>query len=424
MQKNRKLNKKQSAELRQPFEQQIIGDYKTQKIIGKGSFGVIYEAVSHENGTPNFTESQKYAIKFEKIPPTTKDGFISQLHKEINILKNLQDLKGFTTLYNFGLHKGNPYMVTSLLGGNLNHLLHKKSGQFDQDTILQIAYQMIDRIAVFHEKGYLHRDIKPENFALGLNENSKILYLIDFGLSKKYIEKKQHIPMNLNKGFIGTARYSSPNAHRGKEQGRRDDLISIGYLLMYFLKGKLPWQGMLVEKSDKKYEAIGKIKEELDYEKYFKGYDPSFISYFKYVLALNFEEKPNYTFLRDLFHKAFVDIKKNKILEKEFEENKHNEDEEDKENSEKNDGKEFFNQIQEIINVEKAINNKANTIAGNIHIPTLKGNELNSRTSTLQPNYDFSNCEIAEEDDESAKINQTYEFFRSINKRASKGENY
>jgi len=105
-----------------------------------------------------------------------------------------------------------------------------------------LGIQMVRRIESFHSAKYIHRDIKPENFMIGNNENSNIVYLIDYGLSKKYIEKDgSHIKYMDKKGLVGTARYTSVNAHLGIEQSRRDDLISIGYLIVYFMKGRLPW---------------------------------------------------------------------------------------------------------------------------------------------------------------------------------------
>ena len=103
-----------------------------------------------------------------------------------------------------------------------------------------IGYQMVQRIEYVHSKGYIHRDIKPGNFLIGKNKEKEILYIIDFGLSKKYIDKLtgKHAIYKEGKGLTGTARYVSLNTHYGIDQSRRDDIEGIAYNLIYFAKGK------------------------------------------------------------------------------------------------------------------------------------------------------------------------------------------
>lgn len=114
----------------------------------------------------------------------------------------------------------------------------------------------MNRIETFHCKNLIHRDIKPENFVIGYNDFST-LHLIDFGLSKYYKDTHgKHIPWVEKKGIIGTARYASVNAHLGNEQSRRDDLEGIGYVLVYFAKGKLPWMNIQTDAKQDKYNKI------------------------------------------------------------------------------------------------------------------------------------------------------------------------
>jgi casein kinase 1 len=124
-----------------------------------------------------------------------------------------------------------------------------------------LADQMINRIEFVHQKSFLHRDIKPDNFLMGLGRRANQVYVIDFGLAKKYRDSNhQHIPYRENKNLTGTARYASMNTHLGIEQSRRDDLESLGFVLMYFLKGSLPWQGLKAGNKKQKYEKISEKK--------------------------------------------------------------------------------------------------------------------------------------------------------------------
>ena len=102
---------------------------------------------------------------------------------------------------------------------------------------------MISRVEFMHTQNFLHRDMKPDNFLVGVGSKKSHIYMIDFGLSKRYRDPKtgEHIAYRDNKSLTGTARYASVNTHIGVEQARRDDLESIGYILIYFLKGQLPW---------------------------------------------------------------------------------------------------------------------------------------------------------------------------------------
>ena len=128
--------------------------------------------------------------------------------------------------------------------------------------------QMISRIEYIHNRHFLHRDIKPDNFCVGLNKTSHKIFVIDFGLAKRYIQRDgRHIPYREGKNLTGTARYASINTHLGIEQGIfshntacRDDMESIGYVIMYFLRGMLPWQGLKANTKREKYERIKEKK--------------------------------------------------------------------------------------------------------------------------------------------------------------------
>lgn len=119
----------------------------------------------------------------------------------------------------------------------------------------------------------MHRDLKPENFLIGLGENERTLYLIDYGLAKKYIVEStgEHIKYAEMKKFVGAPRYASLAAHKGIEQGRRDDLESIGYILIYLFTGFLQWQSIIPRKGESIVEAAYKKKAEITIQKLCNG---------------------------------------------------------------------------------------------------------------------------------------------------------
>jgi len=158
-----------------------------------------------------------------------------------------------------------------------------------------------------HTKSFIHRDVKPDNFLIGLGKRQSVIHIIDFGLAKKYRDPRshQHIPYRENKNLTGTARYASINTHIGIEQSRRDDLESLGYVLMYFIRGSLPWQGLKANTKKQKYERIMDRKMSTSTEQLCKGYATEFRSYFEYCRSLRFEDRPDYAYLKRLFKELF-----------------------------------------------------------------------------------------------------------------------
>ncbi|KEG06099.1 putative casein kinase [Trypanosoma grayi] len=199
-------------------------------------------------------------------------------------------------------------MVIDLLGPSLEDLFVFCDRRFTLKTTLMLAEQMISRIEFVHSKSVIHRDIKPDNFLVGAGKRAHHVYIIDFGLAKKYRDARthQHIPYKEGKSLTGTARYCSINTHIGIEQSRRDDLEGIGYILLYFLRGSLPWQGLKAHTKQEKYARISERKQTTSVETLCKGLPMEFAAYLNYTRGLGFEEKPDYTFVKRIFRELFV----------------------------------------------------------------------------------------------------------------------
>ena len=281
----------------------LNGIYRIIKMIGCGAFGEIHLAY-------DVNMKALRAIKFEMANhknPQLKHEYsvLEQLNKHEGAggAKGGEVFTGVPKVYYFDRleHKYN-FMVMEFLGPSLGDLFQLKERNFGMETVLMIAIQVLSRIEYLHEKGFIHRDIKPENFVIGLNEKSNLVYLIDYGLSKRYKDKNsgQHIPYRENKQLVGTVRYASVNAHLGIEQSRRDDLEGIGYVLVYFYLGRLPWQN----KTDKGKPLTQKITEKkltTPPELLCKKMPREFSYYFHYCKNLKFEDRPDYNSLKSMF---------------------------------------------------------------------------------------------------------------------------
>ncbi|KAG6463053.1 hypothetical protein O3G_MSEX013634 [Manduca sexta] len=273
----------------------ITGKYKVLKKIGGGSFGDIYLAINVDNG-------EEVAVKVESIKARHP-----QLLYESRVYKMLQGGIGIPHIRWYGYEKEHNILVMDLLGPSLEDLFNFCSRQFTIKTVLMLADQMLGRVEFIHCKCFIHRDIKPDNFLMGIGRHCNKLYMIDFGLAKKFrdLRTRVHIAYREDKNLTGTARYASINAHLGIEQSRRDDMESLGYVLMYFNRGSLPWQGLKAITKKQKYERISEKKMSTPVEVLCKGFPAEFAMYLNYCRGLSFDESPDYMYLRQLFRILF-----------------------------------------------------------------------------------------------------------------------
>lgn len=248
----------------------LENEYIIIKLLGEGAFGKVYKVEKKSN-------KKQYALKIE-----SKDSNTKLLKNEINIYRYLSSIKEVSNLYWYGVNSGLRYGVFDLYENDLQNIIIKK------DNIQDICLQMLVIIKKIHEKKIIHRDLKPDNFMIKNNQ----IYIIDFGLSRSYINNNKHIEKKMKNNITGNIVYCSPFVQKKIESSRRDDLISLGYCFIYLLKKSLPWNK-------------NTIKQKLTYDSarlyMFCKYKFIFY-YFKYCFSLSFHEEPDYDKLLNLFN--------------------------------------------------------------------------------------------------------------------------
>ena len=270
----------------------LFNKYLLVKKLGEGSFGCIYSAKENNNW---------YAIKFEN-----KNNGQNLLENEAYIMSYLNGPR-IPSVKSFGYSGDYNVLIMELMGKSLEDLFENlPNKKMSIRCVCNLGYQMMEIMEYIHNKHIIHRDIKPDNFVMGKGAKSKYLYLLDFGLSKKYRSSStlKHYPLIKRKKLTGTARYASINALNGITQSRRDDLEAIGYVLMYFLIGKLPWQGMVNKNKDERYVRIMEVKRDTTPEQLCQGFPHEFEEYVSYTRNLEYEQQPDYTYLKNLFIKV------------------------------------------------------------------------------------------------------------------------
>jgi serine/threonine protein kinase len=272
-------------------------NYIIEKELGSGSFGDVF--LCYDKITKKY-----YACKVEE------KGNNSRLLDEYKAYVRLNRkgfISGLPKIYNYIQTPKFNILVMELLGESLDKLFVKCNKKFNIETVLLLGIEIINLLEKMHNCGYLHRDIKPNNFMVGYKKK-KNLYIMDLGLSKKYIINNRHIQYKSGKSLTGTARYASINVHMGFEPSRRDDLESVGYMLVYFLKGNLPWQGLKKSSTKDHIQLIGETKMCVNLNILCHQLHPCFKEYLNYCRDLGYDEKPDYDYLRNLFINASKEL--------------------------------------------------------------------------------------------------------------------
>lgn len=273
----------------------------TKKRFGSGSFGDIYQCVDERSGK----------IMAAKVEP--QKSRYPQLHLEHRVYSAMASSNGFPKVHWRGRGliktkngvKNMNILVMDALGHSLEKLFNICDRKFDVKTVCMIGIQLINRIHSLHKVGYLHRDIKPDNFLIGsgdiLTKSGSVIHMIDMGLAKPYTDVNgNHIPIATGKHLTGTPRYASINTHEGIEPSRRDDLESMCYVLVYFLKGKLPWQGLKNSMKAEHYRLIYESKREHSADALSEGLPDEFRSLLSYIRTVEFSQEPDYKYMKKL----------------------------------------------------------------------------------------------------------------------------
>ena len=290
---------------KEEFKKLIFNKYKIKKLIHSSGFASVYEGI-------NVKENIPVALKLEK----RKSKFII-LESEAFLLMNLKGY-GIPKIITYGHHGLYNVLIEELLGLSIGSIYDTiKSRKFNLKDICMIALQSLDRLEYIHSKLVIHRDIKPHNLVIGRNDPN-IIYLIDFGLSRKYRSSRtgKHIKFNNLKLTYGSLRYLSINGNKGYEQSRRDDLESLGYMLVFLATGNIPWIKAERVNMDvvKKYILIYKIKKAISSEKLCQGLPEEMTKYINYCKELYFEQDPDYNYLKSLFYTILIKIKEKNDL--------------------------------------------------------------------------------------------------------------
>ena len=288
-------------------EEVFVGDYmykaKLIERIAGGSFGEVYLGVMGNKET-------KVAVKLEP----QKSWIVPTVMAEGNIYRKMgPNLSRVPHLYWFGFHgPDNSFagMIMDLLGPSLYKLWLDCGQEFSFKTLLMVIDETLTCIEAIHQRNCVHRDVSPNNFAITLKgDGSAKIMIFDFGHAQILPEAQKIVFGSRNVRFTqkngtkvaGTPRFASIFSHLGHSPSYRDDMESLGYVWIYLLKGRLPWQGLRGSSSDETLNMIGKKKIDTPLETLCDRIPLQFVEYFNYVRNLGNLHRPNYEGIGAMF---------------------------------------------------------------------------------------------------------------------------
>lgn len=291
--------------------------------IGSGGFGLIYLADDDKNSTGN--DKAKFVIKVEPHgngPLYCEVAFYQRAARQetLTAWKNKTHLSyvGIPAYTSHGLHANGKenlrFMVMPRYGSDLHSLWLKANKKFPRATVCQLAIELINSLQYMHENEYVHADVKGANILLGF-KNPNQIYLVDFGLAFRYIVDGKHKSYveDPRKAHDGTIEYTSRDSHRGVAPSRRSDLEILGYVLLHWVCGRLPWEDNLNNKNyvrDQKIQNMDNIKAFIS-SVYPESKSKKAVEIEKFLLnvsKLEYDEEPDYTILKKYFQDALKSL--------------------------------------------------------------------------------------------------------------------
>ena len=285
-----KFEYKMETKIYNTFKSRLIfGKYSIKFLISKSTFSEVYFGTNVLNG-------KNYALK---IGTNEKDNYV--LKNESYILINLKG-PGIPSVISYGISGKYNILVENLLGKSIKNIWLEKNKKFNLKDTCIFAIQAISLLEYVHSKNYLHRDIKPANFLVGNPDNSQI-YLIDFGNASKFRSSRtgKHIKKIKSSSVYGSLIFLSLNAFKGIIQTRKDDLESLGLVIIYLYKGLLPWSEIRSTNIYQSWDKVETIRNIVSNDYICRGMPQEMNIYMNYINNLKYDECPNYEYLRQLF---------------------------------------------------------------------------------------------------------------------------